>query len=128
MGKLDGKVALITGAGRGMGRTHAVVMAEEGAEVVVQDIDAALAEESAAMIRDRGGLARVAVFDVSDVAAVGAEVAAVEAALGHIDILVNNAGIDTPASWPTSMRTPSIACSRSTSRVPSSWPRPSPRE
>ena len=96
MGKLDGKVALITGAGRGMGRTHAVVMAEEGAEVVVQDIDATLAEESAAMIRDLGGLARAVVFDVSDVAAVSAEVAAVEAALGRIDILVNNAGIDTP--------------------------------
>ncbi len=96
MGKLDGKVALITGAGRGMGRTHGVVMSEEGAEIVVQDIDAALAEESAAMIRDRGGRARAVVFDVSEVAAVSAEVAAVEAALGRIDILVNNAGIDTP--------------------------------
>ena len=96
MGKLDGKVALITGAGRGMGRTHALLMAEEGARIVVQDIDAALAEESAAMIRERGGLARTMVFDVSDVAAGRAEVAAVEAALGGIDILVNNAGIDTP--------------------------------
>ena len=54
MGKLDGKVALITGAGRGMGRAHAQVMAVEGAEVVVQDIDAALAEESVATIRESG--------------------------------------------------------------------------
>ena len=96
MGKLDGRVALITGAGRGMGRTHGLLMAKEGAEVVVQDVNSALAEESAAEIREGGGRARTAVFDVSDVAACRAEVAALEEALGRIDILVNNAGIDTP--------------------------------
>ena len=96
MGKLEGKVALITGAGRGMGRSHGLLMAKEGAEIIVQDIDSALAEESVAMIRDGGGRARAVVCDVADVAACTAEVAAVEAKLGHIDILVNNAGIDTP--------------------------------
>ena len=95
MGKLEGKVALITGAGRGMGRSHGLLMAKEGAEIIVQDIDSALAEESVAMIRDGGGRARAVVCDVADVAACTAEVAAVEAKLGHIDILVNNAGIDT---------------------------------
>ena len=71
-------------------------LAKEGAEIIVQDIDSALAEESVAMIRDGGGRARAVVCDVADVAACTAEVAAVEAKLGHIDILVNNAGIDTP--------------------------------
>ena len=96
MGKLDGKVALITGAGRGMGRAHAQAMAREGAEVIVQDIDAALAQESVASIRASGGRARASVFDVSDVAAGAAAVAAAEADPGRIDILVNNAGLDTP--------------------------------
>ena len=72
MGKLDGRVTLITGAGRGMGRAHAQAMAGEGAEVVVQDIDAALAEECVATIRESGGRTRAAVFDVSDVAACAA--------------------------------------------------------
>ena len=60
MGKLDGRVALISGAGRGMGRAHTQAMAGEGAEVVVQDIDAALGEGICALPhqRERGGARR----------------------------------------------------------------------
>lgn len=96
MGKLDGKVALITGAGRGMGRSHGRLMASEGAEIVVQDIDAGLAEESVAMIREEGGQACAMVGDVVDIEACAAQLSEIESDLGHIDILVNNAGIDTP--------------------------------
>ena len=83
-----------------MGRTHGLLMAREGAEIVVQDIDAAGARESVETIRGHGGLARAVVCDVSDVETCAAEVAAIEARLGRIDILVNNAGIDTPGEVP----------------------------
>ena len=91
--QLVGKVALITGAGRGIGREHARVLAARGARIGVQDIDAEGAEATAAMIRDAGGEADVFVGDIADVAATGAMVAAAEQRLGGIDILVNNAGV-----------------------------------
>ncbi len=91
--RLDGKVALITGAGRGMGRSHALLMAERGADIVVNDIDEKNAEATAALVREKGRVASVIAADVTDVQAFGARIAAAEAAHGHIDILVNNAGI-----------------------------------
>lgn len=92
MGELDGRRALITGAGRGMGRAHAMVMAAQGAAVVVQDIDGATAEQTAAMVRDKGGAAEVMVGDVADVSDLKAQIGAIE----PVDILINNAGIDRP--------------------------------
>jgi 3-oxoacyl-[acyl-carrier protein] reductase len=92
MSTLAGKVAMITGSGDGMGRAHAILMAERGADIVVHDINGDLAEATAAAIRKLGRKAHVAVCDIADVAAVQQMVREAAAALGRIDILVNNAG------------------------------------
>lgn len=86
---LEGRRALVTGAGGGMGRSHAVLLAERGADVVVHDIKADGAEETAAMVRGRGRGASVLVADVRDVAGFAAAVRD----SGPVDILVNNAGV-----------------------------------
>ncbi|MGE0746295.1 MAG: SDR family NAD(P)-dependent oxidoreductase [Rhodospirillales bacterium] len=91
--RLDGKVALITGGGRGMGRTHAELMAERGADVIVLDVNAANAEETAAAVRGKGRAASVVAVDATDIAALTAGIAGAERTHGRIDILVNNAGI-----------------------------------
>ena len=92
MSTLTGKVAMITGSGDGMGKAHAILMAERGADIVVHDIKADLVEGTAAAIRKLGRKAHVGVCDVADVAAVQRLVADATAAMGRIDILVNNAG------------------------------------
>ena len=65
---LEGRVAMITGSGAGMGRAHAWLMAERGADVVVQDIDAETAEATAAGVRERGRQALVFAYDIAEVA------------------------------------------------------------
>jgi 3-oxoacyl-[acyl-carrier protein] reductase len=92
MSTLTGKVAMITGSGDGMGKAHAILMAERGADIVVHDIKADLVEGTAAAVRKLGRKAHVGVCDVADVAAVQRLVADATAAMGRIDILVNNAG------------------------------------
>ena len=89
MGRLDGKVAVITGAGGGMGREAAVLFSEEGAKVCAADIDGALVEEVAAELND--GLA--VQVDVADEESVQAMYAATAERFGGIDVLYNNAGI-----------------------------------
>lgn len=96
MGKLDGKVALITGSGRGMGRSHALLMAEEGAGIILQDIDRDLLASTESELKAKGARVHVMACDVVDVKAFAAAAAEAEKALGGIDILVNNAGIDSP--------------------------------
>jgi len=91
--RFDGKIAWITGSGRGMGRAHAQLMAERGAAIVVHDVLEAEANETAEAIRARGGRVVVAYDNVADPAAMRNLVARVEKELGPIDILVNNAGI-----------------------------------
>jgi 3alpha(or 20beta)-hydroxysteroid dehydrogenase len=92
-GRLTGKVALITGAARGMGAAHARAMAREGAKVAIADIAAEAGEQLAADLRADGGAAFYRDHDVTDPAAWQDLVAAVESTHGPIDVLVNNAGI-----------------------------------
>ena len=92
-GLLAGKVALITGSGRGMGQAHAALLAQHGADIVVHDLVPERVRETAELVRKHGRRAMGAVVDVADAAAMAAMVAEAEAKLGAIDILVNNAGI-----------------------------------
>ncbi len=102
MGRLEGKVAVVTGAASGFGRTVAVRFAHEGARVVVVDLDEPRGRE---VIAELGHAARLLVGDVSslDVAGEAVEVARTE--FGGLDVLVNNAGIvqgDDRETWDTS--------------------------
>jgi 3-oxoacyl-[acyl-carrier protein] reductase len=91
---LDGKVALVTGASRGIGRAIALRLASEGAKVAINYAGStAKAEAVKAEIEQNGGEAILVQADVSDSASVDAMVAKVIEAFGQIDILVNNAGI-----------------------------------
>ncbi|NNE73407.1 MAG: SDR family NAD(P)-dependent oxidoreductase, partial [Acidimicrobiales bacterium] len=93
---LAGKVVLVTGAGGGIGRAIAQRFAGAGAEVAVNDVDAARADSVVADVIASGGSAMPAVADVSDSAAVAAMIDAVMAEHGRIDVLVNNAGLVSP--------------------------------
>jgi 2-hydroxycyclohexanecarboxyl-CoA dehydrogenase len=88
---LDGKVALVTGAGRGIGQAIAERLAEEGAQVAVSDMNLADAESTASHIGDR---AAALALDVTDDDSIGRGVADIMERLGPIDVLVNNAGWD----------------------------------
>lgn len=92
-GCLEGRVALVTAAGSGIGRAGALAMAAEGARVVVTDLRADLAEETAAAIRAAGGAAEAAALDARDDAAIRATVAAVVERHGRIDVLHSHAGV-----------------------------------
>ncbi|HLG67726.1 MAG TPA: SDR family oxidoreductase [Acidimicrobiales bacterium] len=86
---LNGRTALVSGAGQGVGRATALLLAAHGARVVVNDLVAERAEHVVTEIRDRGGAADSAVGDVTDPDQVGSLVAAA----GPVDVLVNNAGL-----------------------------------
>jgi len=90
---LRSKVALVTGAAAGMGRAHALALAERGAAVAVLDIDGDGAERTVAQIAKSGGSGMVCRCDVADSAAVHDSVYAVLERFNRLDILVNNAGI-----------------------------------
>ncbi len=89
---LKNRVAIVTGAGSGIGQAGALVMAKEGAHVVVADIDFMNAEETVSRIRGFGGSAESMVLDVTDDKALEAGIATVVEHHGRIDILHNHAG------------------------------------
>jgi NAD(P)-dependent dehydrogenase (short-subunit alcohol dehydrogenase family) len=93
---LNGKVALVTGAGQNIGRRIALTLAAEGAAVAVNDLFEDRAEQVAQEIRDGGGRAVAAVADVTKQDQVEAAVATTREALGPVQILVNNAGLPAP--------------------------------
>ncbi len=92
------RVALVTGAGSGIGRATALLFAREGADVGALDVREAAAEETAVAVRSLGRRAVALAADVSRADEVARAVAEASAALGHIDILVNNAGITRDAT------------------------------
>ena len=92
MGMLDGKVAILTGSGRGIGAAAAQMFAREGALVVVSDLDPQPAEETAAAIRNAGGKAIVVAGDVTDPAFPAQLIQATLDTYAGLDIIVNNAG------------------------------------
>jgi NAD(P)-dependent dehydrogenase (short-subunit alcohol dehydrogenase family) len=98
----DGRVAIVTGAGRGLGREHALLLASEGAAVVVNDLGGATdgsgsdmtpAQSVVAEIVDNGGRAVVNTDDVSDWEGAGRLVSQAVSEFGRLDVLINNAGV-----------------------------------
>ena len=101
MGMLDGKVCIVTGAGHGIGRAHAMELAKHGASVVVNDLGGSVTGEGTGrdadltvdIISERGGTASANYADISDEEQAGAMVAQAVDQYGRLDVLVNNAGI-----------------------------------
>lgn len=128
MFRVDGKIALVTGGSRGIGRACCEALAEQGATVIVNYVKGeGAAREVAAGIDARGGKAEIAGFDVADSSAVDAAIDELTQRHGKIDILVANAGIavdglllrlkdqDLERMWATNVRG-AIACARAASR------------
>lgn len=93
MGKLEGKTALVTGAGRGIGKMIALVLADEGAQLVINDIDPETAGNLSARIESSGGKAIACPSDISDRQQVKEMFSTAVQKFNTVDILVNNAGI-----------------------------------
>ena len=99
----EGRVAWVTGAGRGIGRAVALALADQGAAVAVVSRTPAEVEEVSAEVRARGGKAIASILDVSNWDMVNWTAQQIEAALGPIDLLINNAGVLDPLGliWET---------------------------
>jgi len=96
---VDGRIALVTGSSRGIGRALVEGLAAAGAHVIVHARNGAAVEEVVDRIRAAGGVADAAVFDVTDEADVERGVAGIEGSIGAIEVLVNNAGIQRRAPF-----------------------------
>ncbi|MFL5088183.1 MAG: SDR family NAD(P)-dependent oxidoreductase, partial [Xanthobacteraceae bacterium] len=109
---LEGRIAIVTGAGQGIGHATAIAFAKAGADVAAVDIDKAAAEKTAAAITAAGRRGVAIACDVGDLAAIDQMVARAAQAFGRIDVLVNNAGVTrradimdlTEADWDRIMR------------------------
>ena len=93
MGRLDSKVAVITGSGRGIGKAIALLFAQEGASVVINDIDPVPAEEAVKEVEAKGGRAAACVADITKPEHAQKLIDTAVEKFGKLDILVNNAGI-----------------------------------
>lgn len=109
-GRVEGKVALVTGAARGQGRAHALRLAEEGVDIIAVDLAAPMdvpytsstpddLAETVALVEKEGRRIVSAQLDIRDLAALRAAVDAGVAELGRLDVVVANAGICVPAMW-----------------------------
>ncbi|MEI6039306.1 MAG: SDR family NAD(P)-dependent oxidoreductase [Actinomycetes bacterium] len=94
--RVENKVAIVTGAGSGIGEASAIRLAEEGAKVICADINGPAAQATAQSIREAGGSARGVTIDISDFQQCDAVVADTIKEFGTVDILVNNAGVNLP--------------------------------
>jgi 3-oxoacyl-[acyl-carrier protein] reductase len=93
VGRLDGRVAVVTGAGRGIGAAEAIKMAQEGAKIAVLDLSAEAGQDTVEAVEKAGTEAVAVACDVSSSKMVGAAFEEVAHRFGRIDILVNNAGL-----------------------------------
>ncbi len=97
--RLKGRVAIVTGGGKGIGRHYVLGLAAEGASVVVAEIDAAAAQDAAKEVQTKGGRALAVPTDVSDEASVKAMVERTIETFGRADVLVNNAAVFAAVSY-----------------------------
>jgi len=98
MFRLDGKVALVTGAATGLGAAAAIALARSGADVALSDRPGVSLSDTARKAAEHGHRVLEVAIDICDLEQIRKGVASVEAALGRIDILLNNAGINRPAA------------------------------
>jgi NAD(P)-dependent dehydrogenase (short-subunit alcohol dehydrogenase family) len=97
-GRLAGQVAVVTGAGSGIGRAASLLFAREGAAIAVVDLIAAAAKQTAGEIADAGGHALAVAADVTDSEQVNSAFGQVVGEFGHLDVLYNNAGVNSTGS------------------------------